>query len=207
MIYLSGSVQEKNRDELIAMGVGLMIQPGNNYHEQVHLWPYWAADNGCFADRWEAEKWEAWLYGLDTTGCLFAVAPDVLADHDATMRRSPPYLKVIRAFGFPAAFVMQDGATSEALPWGLFDVLFIGGTTQFKFSPEVAHAVLEAKRRGMWTHVGRVNSHRRYAYCAWLGADSADGTYLKHGPDILLPKLKRWLEKLEHQPVLEFGYV
>ena len=41
-----------------------------------------------------------------------------------------------------------------------------------------------------------------------MSADSADGTYLKHGSDILLPKLVSWLDGLAYEPHLPiFGAI
>jgi hypothetical protein len=42
--------------------------------------------------------------------------------------------------------------------------------------PEVEQVVAEARQRGIWVHMGRVNSLRRLAYAASIGCDSIDGT-------------------------------
>ena len=57
----------------------------------------------------------------------------------------------------------------------------------------------EAKARGKWIHMGRVNSERRYRYAADIGCDSADGTYLTFGPDQNLPRLMAWIRSGEDQ--------
>ncbi len=41
--------------------------------------------------------------------------------------------------------------------WHRLDALFVGGSTYFKLGPTAAGLVREAKRRGLWTHMGRVN--------------------------------------------------
>jgi hypothetical protein len=72
----------------------------------------WCADNGCFNDaRFDETRWWKWLetYAGDAASCLFATAPDVKSDAAATLERSMPWLPKIRALGFPAAFVAQDG--------------------------------------------------------------------------------------------------
>ena len=162
----------------------------------------WCADNGCFSAKWDAGKWWAWLQANadHASSCAFAVAPDVVADHEATMARSLPWLPKIREFGYPVAFVLQDGA--HDLPWDDFDVLFIGGSTAYKLGPDARALTTEAKAHGKWVHMGRVNSFRRIEYAAWIGCDSADGTYLTFGPDTNLPKLLSWLERLDSQPFL-----
>lgn len=152
----------------------------------------WCADNGCFSDAFNEDKWWAWLQKQDPADCLFAVAPDVVGDAAATLLRSAPWLPRIRALGFPAAFVAQDGLEKLTVPWDDFDVLFIGGTTGWKLGPHARALVAEAKARGKWVHMGRVNSQRRYSYARHIGCDSADGTYLAFGPDVNLPAVLSW---------------
>lgn len=154
----------------------------------------WCADNGAFSDRFDEGKW--WRFLCDNAhaaeSCLFAVAPDVVGDAAATLERSLPWLPKIRALGYPVAFVLQDGATDDLIPWDDFDALFIGGTTDYKLGPDARQYAAEAKRRGKWLHMGRVNSERRYRYAAAIGCDSVDGTYLTFGPNENLPTLLAW---------------
>ena len=184
-----------------------MAQPGNKVHQWASCYPAYAADNGCFAagDRFDAAAWIRWLDTLPRAGCLFAVAPDVVGDAVATWRRSAPWLPRIRALGFPAAYVAQDGLDPAALYWDAFDCFFVGGSTAYKLSEAAYAAVAEAKRRGKWCHQGRCNSERRLRAAAISGYDSADGTFLKFGPDKNLPRLLGWLERLERQAMLPLG--
>jgi len=156
----------------------------------------WCADNGCFSDKYVGdERWFAWLtknaYRADS--CVFAVAPDVVGDAAATMARSLPWLPRIRSLGYPAAFVAQDGLEDLTVPWDEFDVLFIGGTTDWKLGRHARHLVSEAKAHGKWVHMGRVNSQRRYLYAQRIGCDSADGTTLAMFPDATLPDVVSWV--------------
>lgn len=155
----------------------------------------WCADNGAFSDRFNEGKWWAFLNAnaYAAADCLFAVAPDVVGDAAATLERSLLWLPKIRALGYPAAFVAQDGAETVGVPWDEFDCLFIGGTTEWKLGPHAREIAVEAKRRGKWLHMGRVNSERRFEYAAAIGCDSADGTYLTYGPDVNLPRLLAWV--------------
>jgi hypothetical protein len=155
----------------------------------------WCADNGCFGKGYPGdEKWLAWLakHAHDAERCLFATAPDVVGDAVATLERSRPFLPMIRAMGYPAALVAQDGLEDLEIPWEEFDALFIGGSTDWKLGPAVREIVAEAKRRGMYVHMGRVNSKKRFDYAESIGCDSVDGTFLVFGPDINLPKLLSW---------------
>lgn len=169
----------------------------------------WCADNGCFGKSYPGdEKWLAWLEtnAHAAADCLFATAPDVVGDAAATLARSAPFLPLIRELGYPAALVAQDGLENLPVPWDSFDVLFIGGTTQWKLSAAVRGLVKQAKERGKWVHCGRVNSSKRFRLMAAIGCDSADGTFLTFGPDINLGRLKGWINNLETQPELNiFG--
>jgi hypothetical protein len=120
----------------------------------------------------------------------------VVGDAAATLARSLPWLPRIRSLGLPAAFVAQDGQESLPMPWDEFDVLFIGGTTEFKLGPGARALIDEAVGRGIPVHMGRVNSRKRLAYAYVAGCASVDGTYLKFGPDINLGRLLRWMDEI-----------
>jgi hypothetical protein len=103
----------------------------------------------------------------------------VVGDAAATLTRFWQYAPVIREHGYKIAFVTQDGLTMDAVPWDEFDVLFIGGTDTHKLH-EAWPFIAEAKRRGVWVHVGRVNSAKRISMFSM--ADSCDGTTLAIEP-------------------------
>jgi hypothetical protein len=134
--------------------------------------------------------------------CVFATAPDVVGDAAATLARSVPWLPRIRALGYPAAFVAQDGQESLPVPWDEFDVLFVGGSTKWKLGAAARLLVGEAKRRGKHVHMGRVNSYRRFRYAEAIGCDSVDGTFLVFGPEVNLPRLQGWIHQLDSMPAL-----
>lgn len=202
MVYLTGSASDAHRDTLMAAGVGLMTQPDSYGADQVSAWPRWAADNGCFADAWEPKQWARWLATLPQTGCLFAVCPDVVSEHAQTLARFAVYSDTVREAGLPLAFVLQEGATTATVPWSEIDAVFVGGSKPWKYSGDVAQLVAEARDRGLWTHMGRVNGGKRIAYAQWIGCQSVDGTFLKYGPDINVPRLLRMLRRLEAAPPL-----
>ena len=161
----------------------------------------WCADNGAFSDNWNAEKWWAWLQAnaADAATCLFAALPDVVGDWPATVARSMPWLPKVKALGYPVAIVLQDGATAETVPWDDVDAVFVGGSTEWKLGPQARSLVAAAKRRGLWAHMGRVNSERRLRYASHIGCDSADGTFLSFGPDVNLVRLLTWLRGVNDQ--------
>jgi hypothetical protein len=144
----------------------------------------WAADNGRYSapQDYTDAGYLAWLARMPKESCLFATAPDVVGDARATLDLSAPMLAPIRAAGYPVALVAQDGLESMAVPWDDFDALFIGGTTVWKLGDAAADLAREAKRRGKWVHMGRVNSRSRMVYAESIGCDSADGTSLRFDP-------------------------
>lgn len=163
------------------------------------------ADNGCFGAGFPGEdEWLAWLASLPADRCDFAVAPDVVADAAATLTRSAPWLSRIRELGIPAAFVAQDGLEELPIPWDDFDVLFIGGSTEWKLGHHAALIAAQAHQHGKPVHMGRVNSERRLRYASAIGCESADGTFLAFGPERNLPQLLTWL-RFYAQPPLPAG--
>lgn len=199
MYYLSGA---PSLDHMRAGHFGFMLNPNMGNDRQIRDNPTitWAADNGCFSGRWDPDRWWAWLQSMvpHTDRCLFAVAPDVVGNAEATLTTSAPWLPKIRALGYKAAFVAQDGLEQLDVPWDTFDVLFIGGSTTWKLSAHAQVLVRQAKDLGKWVHMGRVNSHLRLRLAAWWGCDSADGTYLKYGHDVNLPKLRSMIRASNH---------
>ena len=163
----------------------------------------WCADNGCFSDKWDEARWWRSLVtnAARADHCLFAVAPDVVGDAAATLAKSAPWLPKIRDLGYPVAYVAQDGIEDTAVPWDSFDCLFIGGSTDFKLGPVARQYVAEAKARGKWVHMGRVNSERRWLYAQAIGCDSVDGTYLTFGPRTNLPALLAWGRNAHQYPL------
>lgn len=197
-IYLSGAV----RQELVGKdGFGFMMtQHMGNRKPEGSLW---FGDNGLFSSKGERAfdltKWITWLAKGDRSTCLGISAPDKVGDAKTTLERSLPVLPMIREMGYKAALVAQDGLEDLTIPWDAFDTLFIGGSTEWKLGPEAAAISREAKRRGKWVHMGRVNSYKRFKYAASIGCDSVDGTFLCFAPTINLARLVTWPVKLAEE--------
>jgi hypothetical protein len=147
----------------------------------------WAADN----DAYSGFDQDAFCRMLDALaglpGCRFVTAPDVVADAAATLDQFWPWACKILAAGLPVALAAQDGLERLPVPWDVLDALFIGGSTRWKMSEYAADLVAEANARGKWTHMGRVNSHRRIEHANAIGCDSADGTSYVRYTDRWLP--------------------
>jgi len=166
----------------------------------------WCADNAAFiAENYPGDDaYLSWLgertWAADR--CAFAVAPDVVCDAAATLDRSAPMLGRIRAAGYPVALAAQNGLEHLAVPWSTFDVLFLGGDTDWKIGPHARRLTADARAHGKHVHMGRVNSRRRLRIAAQMGCHSVDGTYLAFGPDRNLPGLLSWLGELDQQQAL-----
>jgi len=169
--------------------------------------PFFAVDTGLYSAtgvrRFALDAYLAFLADRRPWGqkCLFATAPDVVGDWDATWCLARPVLPRIRQLGYRAALVAQDGLRQLPAP-DEWDALFGGGTTGYKLSETAYRLVREANALGKWTHQGRCNSERRLRAAALGGYASADGTCLAFDPPLYLKEIPRWLDRLKRQPAL-----
>lgn len=193
-IYLTGYIDDNTdrlksyHDDILPMG--MIVQPKTHlegYLRRAGLYAWVAIDNGRFTEAgrrlFRPADYERLIdEGLERAGdhLLFATAPDVPFNWAETLRLSRPWLGRIRRMGCPAALCAQEGMTPGSIPWDEFDCLFIGGADTFKEGPIVRDACSEARRRGKWVHMGRVNGLRRLLIALDFGVDSVDGTYLLH---------------------------
>jgi hypothetical protein len=203
MIYISGSA--KALVNLYGSNyLATLYSPRQGTH--IALGERWAADNDCYTlgDQFNLDVYLTWLECCRPyqRNCLFATAPDVVGDASATLERSMPVLPMLRDLGYKPAFVAQDGIRIQDIPWEAFDCLFIGGTTEWKLSPDARLVAKLAKGVGKWVHMGRVNSARRFLIAYKWGCHSVDGNYLRFGPDTNFPRLKQWL-RINEQTVME----
>lgn len=138
----------------------------------------WMMDNNEFAGGFAIDTWVAALlkYSKYKDTCLGIPIRDKVGDALETLRLFSQYWRIVKDFGYPVAFVTQDGITPELAPWNYFDVLFVGGTDEHKLGQEAGIMIAEARARGKWVHIGRVNSWSRIERF-WM-ADSVDGTEL-----------------------------
>jgi len=153
----------------------------------------WAADNDCFAG-FDQERYLAMLEAITyRRGCLFVTCPDVVGNALATLRLFEWWAPLLRYVWAsvneddvdpdqdqpahqPIAYVAQDGQEHLPVPWEHFQALFVGGSTTWKLGPHAATLIRQAKQRGKWVHVGRVNTVRRITWFKSIEVDSIDGT-------------------------------
>lgn len=201
--------------------IGLMVQPGNRYDLRVDRYGHWCGDNGAFTTTiggFSPSRFRA-LYRrpelrAQADRCRFVAAPDVLTvladgtcigDARATLNQFTFWAIEIANLGYPVALVAQDGleAMLDDVPWDLVDVLFIGGSTEWKLGQrgDVRACIARAKREGKRVHMGRVNSYKRLALADSWDVDTADGTFLKFGGAKNVPRLVSWLKKVQSDRV------
>jgi len=174
MLYLSSSYTNLKPSMRPRFGYMLNVNHQLAYEKAMVRYP-WMLDNGAFSEAWNEDIWRKRLEKLSpyVDTCIAAVVPDVILDAGATLARWHVYAPEVKALGYKAAFATQNGCTVGMVPWDEADVLFIGGSDAHRVR-ECWPLIAEAKRRGMWVHVGRVNSMlriRQFCRC-----DSVDGT-------------------------------
>lgn len=159
---------------------GMLVSWRDRAHPRhaVKLGAPWGMDNFAFTGFDPVAFRRSLVAYSGVPGCLFCVAPDVVGDAGSTLARFAEWHDEIKSLGYPIALAIQNGQETQAIPWGDLDAVFIGGDTAFKFSQFVRDLVYEARMRGKWTHMGRVNSVRRWNYAHSIHMNSVDGTSL-----------------------------
>ncbi len=148
--------------------IGLLMSPDGWRAPQFEM-PY-ALDNGCFK-RWDMGGFFHMLRKAQLIHKpLWVCVPDAVADAETTFRRWEKYSNQVADYGFPLAFVVQDGMEPQDVPQTAH-CCFIGGSTEFKLNNA-------DKFKGVcpWLHIGRVNGITRIEWAKRIGADSVDGT-------------------------------
>lgn len=193
LLFVSGATTTVRRYP----GIGELIVPAaKNDPESLRLVPgLWAMDNGAYS-RFDATLFMEMLHAFHgRKGCRFVTAPDVVADAHETLKRWPFWSAVIRGAGFVPALVAQDGMLASEVPWPEIGALFVGGTTEWKLGARARTLMAYAKARGLWVHVGRVNTRSRIFEAMDAGADSCDGSGFSWFPDKRIPMGLRWIDE------------
>jgi hypothetical protein len=159
------------------------------------LW--WAADN----DALQGLDVDAYLTMIDQIArqpqdrLLFVTAPDAAELRpDGTVANSwegtrwlwRSWRSALARRRLPLAIVAQDGATADSVPWSEIAAIFIGGSDAWKDGLEAARLALAARARGVFVHVGRINTQRRERLW-WPLCGSFDGTQYSRWPDTHIP--------------------
>lgn len=149
-----------------------------------------AIDNGAFSG-FPEDKFRRLLARQESRkdACLFVTCPDIVG----AARRSVELFRERRRWipeGWPVALVAQDGLENVDIPWKEMNAVFVGGKDPWKDSDAAADIVRTAKILGIWVHVGRVNSPKRFDHFSELGADTCDGSGIARY-DHMLERIER----------------
>ena len=172
----------------------------------------WGADNDALA----GVKPDAYLSMLDAIAraprehLKFVTAPDavertphgIFGSWEGTLWLWRCWRPALVARGLPAAIVLQDGATPDSVPWDELAAVFVGASTRWKLSRSAELLVRMARSRGLWTHVGRVNTFGRLARVEAMGVHSFDGSQFSRWPTKFIPPFLARLE-YQQQPIPE----
>jgi hypothetical protein len=190
--------------------LGRLTQPrsGNRIEDLATCGLVWGADNDALAGL----DVDAYLTMIDTiaqhnhTTLRFVTAPDA-----ATMTPTGPQVSwegtlwlwrswrtALQRRTLPLAIVLQDGATVESVPWNELRAVFLGGSTAWKESAAARALLSEAQRRGLWRHIGRINTQRRERLL-WPHCESFDGGQYSRWPDTHIPPCLARLATRQHR--------
>jgi hypothetical protein len=142
----------------------------------------YALDNGAWTAHQRGEPFDegAFTVALDklAAGADWTVVPDIVAGGLASLAYSLAWLdRVLAACPAGALLAVQNGMETHHVAHllGPRVGIFVGGDTAWKLSTLPAWCSL-GRERGCIVHVGRVNSAKRIALCAYHGATSIDGS-------------------------------
>ena len=150
---------------------------------------------------YDFDAWHRFLDKVDKTGRnpLWALVPDVVGNRELTLEQWPKYSPEVKQRGWLTALAVQDGMSIEDAKQCNADVIFVGGTTGWKWN--TAHVWCGNFTR---VHVGRVRM-RRLPHCRQIGAESCDGTgwFRESVRGLPAQQLEAWLSDPRPHPELE----
>lgn len=168
----------------------------------------WACDNSAYSNPDDRKFWNRTIdtWGFDTYHPpLWVAVPDVVGCHSSTLDLFHGWVATweyeLGFIPFPLAFVLQNGATTDSIPWDQIEAVFVGGDDSFKLS-DCHHLIDEAKQRGKLVHIGRVNTLGRIDYAFDIGADTIDGSGFSMFPEVKLAPALRRVKRLITSPRL-----
>jgi hypothetical protein len=165
--------------------LGQFLTPLTNY---ANWGGVFAVDNGAFSG-FDRIAYDRLLHNNrpQRANCLWVTVPDVVG----SARRTLEVFDYLQGdyHPWPLALVAQDGIEDLPIPWGEIHAIFIGGTDGFKMSRAAVDVIRAAQATGKHTHVGRVNTRKRFSHFHQLGVDTCDGSGLCRFSDEKLPQL------------------
>lgn len=156
---------------------------------------------------WNPAKFEA-LVGAFGAVAEFVVLPDIICGGAESLARSMEWSQWVLDRAPVGLLAVQDGMEPGDVRALLGPRLgiFVGGSTDWKLRTLPAWAAL-ARDLGVRCHVGRVNSAKRIALCAYYGATSFDGSNASRYAALGLSRrgVLPGLEAARRQHVLDTG--
>ncbi len=163
--------------------------------ERVRPWLPYVLDNGRFAEAVNGLPFdeEGFIKHVERYAHLaqpprWLVVPDVPFDGDATIEWWNEWAPKLRTYGIPLAIAVQDGMKIGQVGRLAPDVIFVGGTTEWKWATVGEWAAAFPR-----VHVGRVNAPSKLGYLSQLGVESCDGSGWFRGKAPQVIGLARWL--------------
>lgn len=181
MLYLATQSPDRIHWAMRSGLLGALTSPAQPEEFVQYEWMQWAAVCNRPLD---FDRYDQWLDEFSQSArnrCLFITVPsDTNWD---------TWSNGLAAHGLPLGFVVDNSTDISKIPWGEFEVLFIGGSLRWKFSRAVVDLSCIAHRNDTAIHVSRVATETRMGWCAGIGASSVDG------PCERLPDVLRWMKK------------
>jgi hypothetical protein len=165
--------------------------------ERIRPWLPYVLDNGRFAEAVAGKPFNesGFLEHLGRYAFLeqrprWVVVPDVPFDGDATVEWWKIWAPRLADYKVPLALAVQDGMSVDQVRSINPDVIFVGGTTEWKW-----RTVAEWCRGFPRVHVGRVNSLEKLELLKTLGAESCDGSGWFRGKSPQIVGLAKFLAR------------
>lgn len=160
----------------------------------------YAIDNGAFAGLDEKKFMKIVNNYKNNKKEIFIAVPDIVGDHKATLKMFYNWRNILNDYNL--GFVAQDGMTKNDIPKEA-QAIFIGGSTEFKLGKIAYEIIQTAKEKGLWVHMGRVNSLKRIKYAYESKVDSIDGTKYAMFDKVHLKKALDYISSLQKQIPLQ----
>lgn len=192
--YVGQTKDPRMIEELLANGIGECLQRGEltgsamgrKRSKPGPVRTPWFYDNGAFRD-WSSQKsfnylqWSRDLMNISRFPAPdFVVVPDKVAAGLESLSFSIDCLEDIRAREerLNAYLVVQDGMRVRDVRrhLNLFDGIFVGGTTEWKWQTAQAWVDL-AHDEGLPGHIGRAGTIKLIERAVAIGADSLDSSF------------------------------
>jgi hypothetical protein len=140
-------------------------------YARAHGVPY-GIDNGGYKEL-DILGWLRLVDQAEEDRPLFIAMPDIVGSAARTIELFEHFK--LRTNGLPRALVLQDGLNGIRIPWNDIAAVFVGGSDQFKSSPEAFAAAKAARALNKHVHLGRCNTAARARN--WIGvAHTCDGS-------------------------------